>query len=312
MHDFANIVVVGAGAVGCYYGARLERAGEDVRFVMRGDLAVVRERGLRVSIREQEGDEEFVLEGLRCSAAPRDLGPTDLVVVALKTTANGDLESLVGPLLHDRTTILTLQNGLGSDERLARLFGAERVVGGLCFVCVNRTGPGVVRCTEPGSLSLAEFGRPAGGRVQALAAMFRGAGVRCVVGDSLEELRWRKLVWNVPFNGLAIVAGGLATDRILADPRLEAEARALMAEVVAAAAAIGHRIPAGFIDSQIALTRPMGPYRPSSLIDFEEGREVEVESIWGEAVRRAREAGADVPRMEALYAALLDRIARRG
>lgn len=312
MHRFANIVVVGSGAVGCYYGARLRRSGEDVGFVMRRDLAVVRERGLRVRVREDGKDEEVVLTNVRCAAAPEELGPADLVVVALKTTANGELEALVGPLLHERTTILTLQNGLGSDELLASLFGAERVVGGLCFVCVNRIGPGVVHCTQPGSLSLAEFGRPAGERVQALAVMFERAGVRCVVGDSLEELRWRKLVWNVPFNGLAIAAGCLTTDRILADPRLEAEVRALMGEVVAAAAAIGHRIPAGFLDSQIAMTRPMGAYRPSSLIDFEEGREVEVESIWGEAVRRARRAGADVPRMEALYAALCERIAGRG
>lgn len=315
MRRFRNIAVVGAGAVGCYYGARLARAGEDVGFLMRGDLAVVRERGLRVRVDEHGRLDEFALARVRCAATPEELGPADLVVVALKTTANDGIERLVAPLLHDTTTILTLQNGLGSDELLARLFGDRRVVGGLCFVCVNRVAPGVVHCTAPGSVSFGEFGRPAGDRTRALAGLFARAGVRCFVGDSLGELRWRKLVWNVPFNGLAIAAGGLTTDRILADPALEAEARALMDEVIEAAAAIGHVIPRDFLDAQVELTRPMGAYRPSSLIDYQEGREVEVESIWGEAVRRARAAGAAVPRMEALYRALertvRDRTGRR-
>jgi 2-dehydropantoate 2-reductase len=184
---FGRIAVVGAGAVGCYYGARLARAGEDVVFLMRRDLAAVRERGLRVRTPE----DSFTLAGVQTAATPEEIGPCDLVIVALKTTANAELPRLVGPLLHDGTTILTLQNGLGSDERLADLFGAERVVGGLCFICVARAAPGEIDCTAPGTLSLAEFGRPAGERVRALAAMFERAGVRCFTGDDLGELRWR-------------------------------------------------------------------------------------------------------------------------
>jgi 2-dehydropantoate 2-reductase len=112
-------------------------------------------------------------------------------------------------------------------------------------------------------------------------------------------------VWNVPFNGLSIAAGGIATDRLLANPDLEAEVRALMREVIDAAARLGHSIPESFIEAQVTATRPMGAYRPSSLIDYLEGREVEVESIWGEALRRAKKAGAAVPRLQALYANLL-------
>jgi 2-dehydropantoate 2-reductase len=304
---FGKIAIVGAGAVGGYYGARLARAGEDVHFLMRSDLATVRRRGLRVRV---PGD-EFVLASVQAAATPAEIGPCDLVVVALKTTANAQLAHLLPPLLHERTAILTLQNGLGSDERLADLFGAERVLGGLCFLCANRTAPGEIDCTQPGTLSLAEFDRPAGERVRSIAAGFEGAGVRCIVGDDLALLRWRKLVWNVPFNGLSIAAGGVTTDKILADPALEAEVRALMLEVIGAAGRLGHAIPGSFVDAQIELTRPMGAYRPSSLIDFLEGREVEVESIWGETLRRAREAGARVPRMERLHERIRQRLTER-
>jgi 2-dehydropantoate 2-reductase len=141
--------------------------------------------------------------------------------------------------------------------------------------------------------------------VRAISTLFAGAGVRTTVGDDLDELRWRKLVWNVPFNGLAITAGGITTDRILADPALEAEARALMHEVIGAAAKLGHVIPERFVEANVASTREMGAYRPSSLIDYLAGREIEIESIWGEALRRARAAGAEVPHLERLYAGLL-------
>lgn len=300
---FGKIAIVGAGAVGCYYGARLVRAGANVHFLMRSDLHAVRSRGLHVRL----PDEEFSLAQVQTAATPEEIGPCDLVVVALKTTANGALPRLVPPLLHADSTILTLQNGLGSDELLAGLFGAGRIAGGLCFICVNRLAPGDIHCSQPGTLSLAEFGRPAGERVRALAALFAGAGVRTTVGDDLDELRWRKLVWNVPFNGLTITAGGVTTDRILADPELEAEARALMHEVIGAAAKLGHVIPERFVEANLAATREMGAYRPSSLIDHLAGRAVEVESIWGEALRRARAAGAEVPHLARLYAALMKR-----
>lgn len=304
---FRKIAIVGSGALGCYYGARLVRAGEPVHFLMRSDLDVVRKNGLRVRL----PDEEFSLAKVEAQATSAEIGPCDLVIVALKTTANRELERLIAPLLHEHTAILTLQNGLGSDELLAEKFGAGRVLGGLCFICVNRTAPGEVLCIQPGTLSLGEFGRPAGERVKEIAAMFEHAGMRCTVGDNLSELRWRKLIWNVPFNGLSIAAGGITTDEILADPKLEDEVRALMLEVIGAAAKLGHVIPEKFIETQIGNTRPMGPYRPSSLIDYVEGREVEVEAIWGEPLRRAQSAGAVVPRMTKLYADLVSATAAR-
>jgi 2-dehydropantoate 2-reductase len=297
-----KIAIVGSGAIGCYYGARLVRAGEDVRFLMRGDLAAVRARGLTVTI----PTETFHLAPgqLHTAASPAEIGPCDVVLVALKTTANAAFRDLITPLLHGSTVIATLQNGLGSDEELAAVFGPERVIGGLCFICVNRLAPGEISCTSPGTISFGEYQRPATDRLRAIAGKFTRAGIKATVSDNLMEIRWKKLIWNVPFNGLSIVAGGITTDKIMGDAALENEAAALMREIAAAAAANGFAIPDSFIQKQLDITRPMGPYKSSSLIDYLAGREVEVGSIWGEPLRRAKAKNVATPRLEMLHALL--------
>ncbi|MBI5381383.1 MAG: 2-dehydropantoate 2-reductase [Opitutae bacterium] len=299
---FPTIALVGAGAIGLYYGSRLARGGAEVSFLLRRDLVAVRQRGIVVRLRD--GELRLPPEQVRAFSNTSAIGPVDLVIVALKTTANAELAALLPPLLGPRTAVLTLQNGLGSDERLAELCGAERVLGGLCFIASNRVAPGEVECFYPGTISLGELGRPAGARTQALAAQFGQAGIVCNVVDDLRAARWRKLVWTVPFNGLSIAAGGLTTDRLLADPKLAAEVRALMDEVVTGARALGMEIPEAFLQSQLDVTPSLGAYRPSSLLDWQAGREVEVEAIWGEPLRRAQAAGAVLLRLEQLYGKL--------
>src|SRR5258708_31432923 len=142
-----------------------------------------------------------------------------------------------------------------------------------------------------------ELGRPAQARIREVGQVFAKAGVKCEAQDNLEELRWKKLVWNVPFNGLAIAAGGVTTDIIMADEGLRTLARRLMEEILEAAAKFGHTIPRTFMDLQFDRTAQLGRYRPSSLIDYREGREIEIEEIWGEPVRRAKTVGVPVPRL---------------
>lgn len=300
--EFRRVAIVGAGAIGMYYGARLALAGCEVSFLMRSDLAAVRARG-EIVLEEKSGTSR--LAPARVFGTPEEIGPVDLVLIALKTTGNAALARLLPPLLGPATAVVTLQNGLGNEEAVAAIAGAERVLGGLCFIAVTREAPGVLRGFHtPGTVTLGEYGRVAGERARAIAELLGRAGVRCLAVDDLNAARWRKLIWNVPFNGLTIAAGGVATDRICASPALMAEVRALMAEVTAAAAALGITIPESFTRGQIEVTPPMGAYRPSSLVDFLAGREVEVEAIWGEALRRAAAAGVETPRLRLLYALL--------
>jgi 2-dehydropantoate 2-reductase len=298
---FPRIAIVGSGAVGTYYGARMALAGADVSFLMRGDLAAVRKRG-SVVIRDNAGTAE--LRPVAAFASPGEIGPVDLVLIGLKTTTGG-IRDLVQPLLGPDTAVLTLQNGFGADETLAGMFGAGRILGGLVFMAITRTGPGEIRCFHPGMVSIGEFGRRPQERTHALAGLLRAAGMKTNVVENLVEARWSKLVWNIPFNGLSIAEGGVTTDRICADPRLAAEARSLMLEVQSAAAAFGFGIPDAFIAKQFEVTPPMGAYQPSSLVDFLAGREVEVESIWGEPLRRARAAGVPMPRLGSLHTRLV-------
>lgn len=304
-----RVAIVGAGAIGTFYGTRLALAGADVHFLVRSGLAAMRARG--IVLREGGAEETLPAARTAVSTSAGEIGPVDLAIVTLKNTANDSLGALLPPLLGPDTTILTLQNGLGADELLASLFGAGRVVGGLAFIAAVREAPGEIRIYTPGYLTLGEFRGPASARVRSLVTLFQRAGVKCEAVDDLAEARWRKLVWNVPFNGLTIAAGGVPTDRIMASPELEQEARVLIDEVVGAAARFGYAIPAEFIELQLELTRRMGAYKPSSLVDYLAGREVEVEAIWGEPLRRARAAGAAMPHLGQLYRRLKELTPRR-
>ena len=292
-----SIAIGGSGALGLYYGARFAAAGRDVRFLMRSDLAAVRAHGVRTV----EKGAVRTLSPVAAFGTTAEIGPVDLVLVTLKATANRELAGLLPPLLREGTLVVTLQNGLGNEESLASTVGAGRVLGGLCYIAASRTAPGEVTCNYPGTVVVGEMTGPALARTRDVAALFTQAGVRCTAEDSLAGARWHKLVWNVAFNGLAVVAGGLTTDRILASPGLTARARVLMAEVAAAARALGHDISEPFVRAQIDRTPALGAYQPSTLIDFLAGREIELEAIWGEPLRRGQAAGVAMPELGRLY-----------
>ncbi len=302
-----RIAIIGSGAVGCYYGGRLVQHGHEVHFLMRSDYEHVKRHGLK--IQSHHGD--FVLPQVHCHRSTSEIGTCDLVIIAMKATANEVLLELLPPLLHEKTMILTLQNGLGSDDFLARHFGSAHVLGGLCFVCINRIAPGVIHHIAQGQIALGEHSGSPQVRTEALAAEFRRCAIECKVEPSLIAARWKKLVWNIPFNGLSIAAGGKDTAAILADPMLEQRVRDLMHEIIDTAGRLGHAIPLALIDDMIERTRTMSAYKPSSLIDFLAGSEVEIEAIWGEPMRRAKAAGIEMPQVERLYEELKERIAAR-
>ena len=156
-------------------------------------------------------------------------------------------------------------------------------------------------------MAIGEFSAGIAGRAIALAKMFAAAKVDTVVENNVEETVWKKLIWNVPFNGLAIAEGGKTTDALLVNAETVTEIRALMEEVVAAAAARGFSLDPNLIDWNIDRTRTMGAYRPSSLIDWQAGREVEIDAIWAEPLRRAQAKGLTLPHWEKL----LERIRQR-
>jgi len=296
MMENPRVAIVGSGALGGYYGCHLARSGCDVHFLLRSDYEVVKERGYTI----KKADETFQLHPVNAHRRSEDIGPCQLVIVALKSTANADLEKLVKPLVAPGTLVLTLQNGMGNVEHLAEFLPAPQILGGLCFVCLNRTAPGVIENTLPGRIFIGEFFGSYRERTISIVELFERAGIECYFSRSLDESLWRKLVWNIPFNGLAIAAGGVDTQKLLQSPHLTLLARMLMEEVQEAARAYGHDIPPSFLQSQLDETRHMGPYKPSSLLDFPADRAVEVEAIFGEPLRRGQAKGVAMPHLEAL------------
>ena len=295
-----RIAVVGAGAIGCYYGGKLAYFGRDVHFLMRSDYEVVRKRGLRIV--SKGGD--LHLSKVNAYRTTAEIGPVDLVLIAVKSTANAELPLLVRPLVGEKTVILTLQNGLGNEEFLAEHFGAERILGGLCFICLNRIAPGVIELQDNGRVAIGDFTGFPRPLLHDLAWEWKRCGVVCSVVADLALEHWRKLVWNIPFNGLTITAGGVDTSVILDDDALRLKALALMDETIAIARACGHNLPTAVALEQMKRTASMGRYLPSTLLDYRAGRGLELEAIWGEPLRRAREHGVATPELERLHAQL--------
>ena len=302
-----RIAVVGTGAIGSFYGGKLAVGGRDVHFLVRGGFDQIKRSGIRIRGKK----ENFHVANAQVYQTLTEIGPCDLVLIALKATNNDTMLEVIPPLLHRDTILLTLQNGLGNEEFLAQHFGAERVMGGLCFICLNRISPGLIEHLDYGHLNLGELAGVAKERTHNLAREFSQCGAECRVVDNLMEERWRKLVWNIPFNGLTIAAGGITTADILRDDSLRSVAIALMNEVVVGAKSCGYNLPMDVILEQIKRTETIGAYKPSTLLDFEAGRALEIEAIWGEPLRRAQAQGAAMPRLEQLYTHLKSLDVRR-
>jgi 2-dehydropantoate 2-reductase len=309
-----KIAIVGCGALGSYYGARLCRAGHEVHFLLRSDYEAVRQGG--VAVRSADGD--FRVQPI-CARDPREIGPAELVLIALKTTANHVLPRLLPPLAGADTAVLTLQNGLGNEAAIASLAGAEKTLGGLCFVCLNRIAPGTILHLAHGAVVMGEYGRPSQPRTRRIAGMFAASGVPCTVTENLAAAHWEKLVWNIPFNGLGVAGAAgwdavergridpgqtpgpcLTTDLLLGDARWEKLVRELMMETIHAAQALGFQVSDSAADRQMARTRDMAAYKASTLIDFERGQDLELEGLFLDPLRPAHGAGVACPRLTAL------------
>ncbi len=301
-----RVAVVGAGAVGSYYGMRLAESGHDVRFLMRRDFEAVKSGGLHLS--SPLGD--LRLERPTVESTPEALashGEVDWVLVGLKATAIGDLPELVGPLVSSGTRVLAIMNGLTVDREIAaQLPAGTSLFGGLGFIGVIRGEPGRVIHQEFGAVNIGHYGDDPE-ELEHAVALFEGSVVEVRPEVCLLKARWEKLGWNVPFNGLCVVAGGVATDEVIHDPALHEAAHQIMREVVAvgnadlASAGETSRIDGDALCRQyLTQTAGMGPYRPSTVIDYVAGRPLEVDAIFRQPVERAGELGVPTPWMASL------------
>ncbi len=297
-----RIGIIGSGALGLYYGALLQRSGQDLHFLLRRDYHAIQKDGLKIN----SPNGNFHLPKISGYQNAAEIGPVDLVIVGLKTISNHHLINLVKPLLGANTAILTLQNGLGNEELLAAEFGAERILGGVAFLCSNRGEPGVVHHLGEGKIHLGEFSCNGSQRSLKLAEMFQAAGVPCQAINNLRRARWEKLVWNIPFNGVSALLVKDVTD-ILSHPLNKKLIRDLMIEVITGANAQSLQEPIdaeNFSQELIAFTETMDHYRPSMMLDRMAGQALELEAIYAIALQKAKQAGVEMVRVEMLYSLL--------
>jgi len=299
-----RIGIIGSGAIGGFYGLMLARAGFDVHFLLRSEYAVVREQGLKLES-ALHGDVQIAVQAYASAA---DMPPCDWLLVGAKATSNAELAPLIAKAAAADAKVVLLQNGLGVEEQLRSALPASlHLLGGLCFICVNRLSPGVIRHQALGAVNLGYHSGPAddGGAaiVEEGAALFRAAGVDSQAMGNLAQARWQKLVWNVPYNGLSVLLKA-STTALMSNPHSRALIQALMAEVVEGARSRGHEMPEGYAEQLFAGTEKLPDYWPSMYHDFTEQRPLELDVIYAEPLARAREAGCSMPRMEALYQAL--------
>ncbi|WP_423126355.1 putative 2-dehydropantoate 2-reductase [Gaoshiqia sp. Z1-71] len=287
--------LIGTGALGGYYGGLLAKSGHDVHFLFNSDYRYVCENGLRID--SVNGD--FHLNKLNAYASTSGMPVCDVILVCLKTTHNHLLKDLLLPLIHKNSLVVMIQNGLGIEAELEKQLPDVQISGGLAFICSNKTGPGHISHLDLGKLVLGAYKLNRPEMLQQLCNDFQQAGVPCRLSEDLYHARWQKLVWNVPFNGMAVVLN-TTTDRIMANEAARTLALELMQEVIGGANHCGVNLDEAFAHSMLEMTAGMAPYAPSMKLDYDFKRPMEIEAIYSNPVREAAKAGFEMKKVSML------------
>ena len=291
--------IIGTGAVGSYYGGKLAHAGCDVHFLFHSDYEYVKQHGLQVD----SCDGSFHLDHPQVYNNTTDMPKADVVIVALKTTRNHLLATLLPPLLHKDTLVLLIQNGIGPESELQKQFPDLYLAAGLAFICSSKTEPGRVNHQCYGSINIGNYSCKDTLIMDQLIADFIQAGVK-VVEVEYREARWKKAVWNMPFNGMTVVMN-TQTNQLLTNSATRELIHRQMMEVIGAAQALGvQNIDASFADKMINMTLMMTPYSPSMKLDYDFHRPMEIAYLYSHAIAEAHAVGYSMPCLEMLEAQL--------
>ena len=291
--------VIGTGALGGYYGGILAKAGKDVHFLFHSDFEWVKANGLRVD----SVNGNFSLPKVNAYQRSVDMPACDVVLVCMKTTADSLLPELLKPILHSNTVVLLIQNGFGNESKLQKELPSTFLAGGLGFICSSKNGPGFIDHQDYGKLTMGAHSAGIVPVLEQISLDLKEAGVPAEISDDLTLSRWKKLVWNVPFNGLCVVLNA-TTLELMSNPSTLSLIRDLMFEVVDAANASGSYIEAGFVQAMLDYTLKMKPYAPSMKLDFDSNRPMEIEAIYTRTIEAAAKAGFKMNKVEMLKAQL--------
>lgn len=301
-----SVAIIGTGAIGGYYGALLAQSGLNVQFLLNSDYEYVRENGLFI----ESPNGSISLKEVNAWNNASDMPACDLVIVTLKTTLNNLLPSILPQVCHQHSKVLVLQNGLGTDKDSSDVVPNNEVFGGVCSIAANKVGPGHIKHIAYNEIRMGQYlkNNQAVGISQSLteiSSLLNSAGISTVLSEDISEARWRKLIWNMAFNGLSTVLN-CDTQTIMTTPKYRQRAISIMKEVLATALACGLNIEEEFIDSMIKLTDDMAPYNPSMKLDYDNNRPMELEVIYKRPINEAKRSNCKIPEIEKLCSELLE------
>ena len=296
-----RVLVVGAGGVGGYFGARLARAGVPVTFLARGaHLQAIQREGLRVRS-AADGDWTVKVDAI---GDPQQLSPADVVLFCVKAfdteSAATAIRSAIGP----ETAVVSLQNGVDNEETIGRALGPGHAVGGVAWVFAAIEAPGVIVHRLGGRLAFGELGGGPSPRLERLQAAFTGAGVPSEVSADITRVLWEKYLLICAQAGMTALARA-PIGVIRAVPESWQMYRRLVEEVAALGRASGVRLADDAVDRTVRDAAALAPHVYSSLYtDLVQGRRLELDALFGHAVRLGERLGVATPTLFAVYAAL--------
>ncbi len=293
--------IVGTGGLGGYYGGRLADSGQEVYFLLHKDYQEVSRRQTLI-VDSVKGD--FVLQSPHIYRDSKEMPVCDVVLVCMKTCNNHLLPEILSPIVHPGSVVVLVQNGLRLEEELAEKMPHQALAGATAFICSYRVGAGHIRHDAYGELNLAPFRDCPQDVLHQVCADLEAAGVPTHFEPDLHALRWKKLVWNIPYNGLTVILNA-KTDRLTFEPAARDLVCRLMREVVEAAAASGVQIPSDYIGKMLDLTEKMTPYWPSMRLDYDARRPMEVRTMYSNPIQEARENGYEMKMTEVMEKQLL-------
>ncbi|MGO1501306.1 MAG: ketopantoate reductase family protein [Marinobacter sp.] len=309
MNNKPSILIVGTGAIGSFYGAILKKAGCRVSAVLRSRYEAVKTQGVQIT--SPLGDLSYQPDNVYREGDVLDDVP-DFLILCVKVLPGVNRVQLIAPWVGEKTRLVLIENGLDIEKELAEAYPNNPLISCLAFIAVSRAESGVVEHKAYGKLVMGQYPEGVDDNCRVLSHLFQDGGInidltKCVVGE-----RWRKCLWNTPFNPLSVIANGADTRTILDTVGGEELVRAMMREVMSVAAAEGYPIDAALIDKNIAGTRKMPAYKNSMALDYLNNQPIEREAVLGNVVAIAERHGIAVPHLNTVLVALKMRAALEG
>jgi 2-dehydropantoate 2-reductase len=291
--------IIGTGAIGGYYGCKLAKSGKDVHFLLHRDYDYVLKHGIQVD----SCDESFHLDKLNVYNDISSMPKCDVVLVCLKSTNNCLLEQFIPSIVNDDTLVVLVQNGIGLEYDVQQKFPQLPLAAGLAFICCAKTQPGRVNHQCYGSINIGNYSCKNQLQINQVIHDLRNAGIDANEVE-YNEARWKKAVWNMPFNGLT-VALNTQTNLLLQNTFTHKLVKDIMLEVITAARLLGvNNIDETFADKMIEMTIKMTPYSPSMKLDYDFKRPMEIYYLYTRPIVEAAKAGFQMKKLEMLEAEL--------